>query len=410
MDRFNCSKHLVSFVTCLIGVTALYADSVEDEGEESQELAYIEPVILTRADSLPIDSFEDSTDPYLEGYIQALVDMHFYEFHVIVTVKDHKVYLTGLPRNELASNSIINFVMDLPGVQSVEAKDLSTMELADREVYAEQPRVSGVWFPQATVLFQPIFLDPREPYNYAAYRYGDHVVGIEAAAVAIGSEFPLFRWRDVFKWNGSLQIGIEGAVWAVFNFHDVPERNDESCELVNADYFLGIPLTYAYDRWSFRARLYHISSHLGDEFIVNHTEYVNERVNPSWEALEIMTSYQLSGNLRVYFGPGFILHSDASFPMDVLYAKYGIVLKMLGKKLYYHQLYGTPYLAIHLENWQARNWNLDTFFQVGYELSKLSGLGRKMRLYLEYHHGYSYEGQFFLDKTQYGEVGFSWGF
>jgi hypothetical protein len=134
------------------------------------------------------------------------------------------------------------------------------------------------------------------------------------------------------------------------------------------------------------------------------------RKNPSYEALELITSYQLSGHLRAYFGPGFILHSDQSFPMDNFYVKYGTELKLLGQKLYYHQLYGTPFLAIHLENWQVRDWNLDLFIQIGYELSKLQGVGRKMRLYLEYHHGYSYEGQFFLEKTQYGEIGFSWGF
>jgi len=411
MDRSIFSTRPVCFLSCILGAAALQADSDGFcDGLESKEVAYIEPVLLTRADSLPVENFEDSTDPYLEGYIQALVDMHFYEFQVIVTVKDHKVYLTNLPKNELTSTSIINFVKDLPGVQSVERKELSQSEIASREKYVEQPRVEGIWFPQATILFQPVIADPREPYNYAAYRYGDHVVGIEAAAVGIGDEFPLFRWRDVFRWNGALQIGIEGAIWAVFNFHDVPHRNNETCELVNTDYFLGIPLTYAYDRWSFRARLYHISSHLGDEFIVNHPDYLYKRRNPSFEALEFMTSYQLSGHLRVYFGPGFILHSDQSFPMQYLYAKYGTELKILGQKLYYHQLYGTPFLAIHLENWQIRDWDLELFIQMGYELSKLSGLGRKMRLFLEYHHGHSYEGQFFLEKTQYGEVGFSWGF
>ncbi|MES2200591.1 MAG: DUF1207 domain-containing protein, partial [Chlamydiota bacterium] len=198
--------------------------------------------------------------------------------------------------------------------------------------------------------------------------------------------------------------------WAVFNYSDLPKRNNETCELVNTDYFLGIPLTYAYDRWSFRARLYHISSHLGDEFIVNNPEYLYLRKNPSYEALEFISSYQISGNLRTYFGPGFILHSDQSFPMKTFFVKYGAELKLLGKKLYYHQLYGTPFLAIHLENWQVRDWNLDLFIKIGYELSKLQGIGRKMRLYVDYHHGYSYEGQFFLEKTQYGEVGFSWGF
>ncbi len=386
------------------------ADDIYEQEVSTDDVAALDPVLLSRTDSLPLESFEDSTDPYLEGYIQALVDMHFYEYRVIVTVKDHHVFLSNLPVNELTATSIISFVRDLPGVISVQVQELSSTEVSAREKYVEQPRVNGIWFPQTTMLFQPLIADPREPYNFAAYRYGDQVVGKQAASVAIGDDFPLFRWRDVFRWHGDLQIGIQGGIWAVFNYKDVPHKNDETCELVNTDYFLGIPLTYAYDRWSFRARLYHISSHLGDEFIVNHPKYLHLRKNPSYEAIEFAGSYQLTGHLRTYGGPGVILHSDQSFPMKTFFVKYGVELKILGQKLYYHQLYGTPFLAIHLENWQVRDWNLDLFVKLGYELSKLQGVGRKMRLYIDYHHGYSYEGQFFLEKTQYAELGFSWGF
>jgi hypothetical protein len=390
-------------LTAAPGCYYLQAEEALEQGfsyAERGEVAVVESMLLSRTDNLPVENFEDSTDPYLEGYIQALIDAHFYEYRVTVSVKDHHIFLDNLPKNQLISSSIISFVEDLPGVQSVEEKEISPREVELREAYVEQPRVNGIWFPQTTVLFEPLLADPREPYNYAAYRFADTVVGTQAAAVAIGDDFPLFRWRDVFRWHGDLQIGIQGGVWAVFNFKNVPHRNDESCELVNTDYFLGIPLTYAYNRWAFRARLYHISSHLGDEFIVNNPQYVQNRKNPSYEAIELISSYQLNGHLRLYGGPGIILHSDQSFPMKTFYAKYGMELKILGQKLYYHQLYGTPFLAIEVENWQVRS----------YELSKLQAVGRSLGLYTSYHYGYSYEGQFFLEKTQYGEVGFSWGF
>jgi len=47
-----------------------------------------DPLFVTRADNLPVDDFEHATDAYLEGYIQALVDMHYYECKLIVTVRD----------------------------------------------------------------------------------------------------------------------------------------------------------------------------------------------------------------------------------------------------------------------------------------------------------------------------------
>ncbi len=362
-----------------------------------------------RGDAVSPTAFEHATDHYLEGYIQALVDMHYYEFRVLVSVKDHKVYLSNLPENELIANSIISFVSDVPGIKSVEVKkEFTPEEMEARKKYVETPQVDGVWFPQSTVLFQPLVADPRETTYSIAWRYGDHIVGKQAVAVAMGDEFPIFRWKDIFRWHGALQIGITGAVWAVFDFtHHI---KNEWCELFNADYFFGIPLTYAVDRWSFRLRPYHISGHLGDEFLVVHPDHMFKRKNPSFEAIDFFASYQMSSGLRLYVGPGIIVHSDHTFPMKTFYIEYGTEYRFCGKKIYYHKLYGTPFIAAHVENWQCRDWNFDFTVKIGYEVSKIQGAGRKVRVFADYHHGYSYEGQFFKKRTDYGELGFSWGF
>jgi hypothetical protein len=326
-----------------------------------------------------------------------------------ITVEDHAVYLSKLPKNELMARSIISFVQDIPGVKSVEVREELGEKLAIPSSQIE-PRVSGVWFPQMTVLFAPLIGDPREPEYSANYRFGDRVMGRKAVAVSLGDDFPVFRWRHVFRWHGDMQIGIQAGVWAVFNFSHVPNRKQNTCELMNTDYLVGIPLTYAFDKWSFRLRVYHISSHLGDEFLVDHPSFLSKRKNPSYEALEWISAYQLSSGLRVYGGPGWVFHSDDTFKLKPLYVKWGTEIRLFGQKLYYHQLYGTPFLVIHMENWEQRHWNLDQFYKIGYEISKMQGIGRKMRLYLEYHQGYSYEGQFFNQRVRYGQVGFSWGF
>ncbi len=376
------------------------------------ELAALRPDVnfLTRTDSAPDDNFDEMTDLYLEGYIQALLDMHYYEHRVLVSVKDHKVTLSNMPKNDLLYNSILNFVYDVPGVKSVDVKsDLSKKEIAANEKKIE-PRVKGIWFPQSTVLFQPLVADPREPMYYVAYRRWDRVVGKNAAAVCVGDDFPVFRWRDIMRWHGDMQIGIQAGVWAVFNFEDVPRHeSNQFSELINTDYLVGIPLTYAVDKWSFRLRIYHLSSHLGDEFLVNHPDFLEKRKNPSYEAIDFFTSYQFTRGFRGYFGPGVILHSDKTFPMKTFYVEYGAELRMFGKKLSYHRLFGTPFLAVDLQNWQVRNWAIDATVKLGYELSKLQGVGRKMRVFVDYHNGFSYEGQFFKKRVQYGEIGLSWG-
>ncbi len=365
-----------------------------------------------RADSLPIDSFEGSCELYLEGYIQALVDVHYYEFQVVVSVRDNTVYLANLPNNDLIASSIISFVQDLPDVCDVEVRcEMTEEEKAIREEYVGKPQVNGIWFPQSTVLFLPLIADPRQPINSANLRFGDKIAGYQAVAVSLGDDFPIFRWRDVLPWHGDMQIGIEAGIWAIFNFKDKPHNdNGDVCKLVNTDYFVGIPLTYAFDKWSFRLRGYHISSHLGDEFLCEAPDWVKKRTNPSFEAIDFFTSYQFSSGLRGYFGPGVIVHSDKSFKLKPLYVEYGMELRMFGRKLYYHKLYGTPFFAMNLENWQQHGWSLDSTYMIGYEWSKLQGIGRKMRLYGEYHQGFSYEGQFFNERVKYAQLGFSWGF
>ena len=84
-------------------------------------------VVLTRTDNLPIE-VHATPDPYFEGYIQALVDIHYAEYGVVVLVKDHTVWLANLPRNRLIANSIIAFVKDIPGVCSVEIDRRSDLQ------------------------------------------------------------------------------------------------------------------------------------------------------------------------------------------------------------------------------------------------------------------------------------------
>ena len=166
----------------------------------NDEVARIDPELSTikRGDALPVDVFEHATDPFLEGYIQALIDTSYYEYNVIVVVKDHRVILYNLPNNDLISKSIIAYVQDLPAVESVEVrKEMTVEESSARKAYTEAPKVSGVWFPQSTVLFLPLIADPREPMYSVNYRVGDAAMGRKAVAVSLGDDFPLFRWHDI---------------------------------------------------------------------------------------------------------------------------------------------------------------------------------------------------------------------
>lgn len=362
--------------------------------------------VLTRTDAIPKQHVEKEEDVYLEGYIQALLNTSYYEFDVLVYVKEANVYLYNLPKNALIKNSILTFVRELPEVKSVTEVDTfphdRLQKLEKREV---KPQVKGIWFPQSTVLYPPMVANPRETNYSAVYRRGDHIMGKSSIAVSLGDNFPFFRWRHVLPWKGDLQVDIQAGIWSVFkmgvHFHG------EISELINTDYLVGVPVSYAFDKWSFRLRIYHVSSHLGDEYLVHNPGV--KRVNPSMEAVDFFLSYQVTDRIRLYIGPGWVFHSDDAFYINPLYIEYGGELRFLGYKDFYNKLYGTAFFAFYIRNWQVNHWQFDATWTLGYEWSKLQGVGRKMRVFATYHNGYS-EGQFFKDRTSYGGFGFSWGF
>ncbi len=403
---------LLSF---LIFITAAGFSSVQEDYDAGKLAG------LSRSNNIPEESLKGASDPYFEGYIQALVDMHYYEYQIIVLVKDHTVWLANLSKNQVIAKSIIAFVKDVPGVEDVKVLNgLPPKEVVKREKYVNRPQIRGIWFPQTTELYQPMIASPRYVGYTFGYRGGDKAIGRHTAYVSLGDDFPFFRWLDVTRWHGDLQIGIEACMWAVFNV-DVPAPNiNGGTALTNSDFYVGIPLSFAADNWSFRLRVYHISSHLGDEFLVNHPTFVQVnvnpndpkrvRVNPSYEAVDFFTSYQAWDFWRLYIGPGYILHSDQSFNMQHFYIEYGTEVRFFGKKFYYHRLYGNCVVAANFRNWEYLHWDFDGTFLAGYEFSKLQGVGRKVRFVATYHNGFSLEGQFSRLRTSYYTVGIMYGF
>ncbi|HRW58467.1 MAG TPA: DUF1207 domain-containing protein [Chlamydiales bacterium] len=396
-------NYLKSLVALLLLTGVAFCNQVDYQGDDG------EVANIYRSETLPEEPIDDLPDHYFEGYLQALVDMHYHEYRVVVYYDEGIAYLANLPKNKLTSNSIISFVQDVPGVESVQIYEDSDKQIVrERDHSNVRPQVSGIWFPQSTELFQPLIASPRAILYSANYRRGGDVIGKDVIAISLGDDFPIYRWLEVLPWNGDLQFGIQACIWSVFKMGvHVPGTNEIS-ELVNTDYYLGIPITYAVNNWSFRFRIYHISCHLGDERLVNGTPIA--RVNPSFEAIDFFASYQANSHLRLYVGPGFIMHSDGSFPMDRLYVQYGGEFRFWGTRMLKQKLYGTWLLGAHLQNWQYQNWGYDGNYIFGYEWSKLQGTGRKMRILLNGHNGYSQEGQFSKRKDAYAGVVLAWGF
>ncbi len=90
-------------------------------------------------------------------------------------------------------------------------------------------------------------------------------------------------------------MSLLGGVFSQYNL-DTP-----SDDLINADYLVGPMLTLRRGRVSARLRLYHQSSHLGDEFILNKPGV--DRINLSFEPFDGLVA--LTGRWwRLYVGGG----------------------------------------------------------------------------------------------------------
>ncbi|MEX2280859.1 MAG: DUF1207 domain-containing protein, partial [Gemmatimonadota bacterium] len=147
-------------------------------------------------------------------------------------------------------------------------------------VHADE-RSGVIPLPQGA-LFCPFIADPKSEHSFVSYLRGDFATIAEEpesdtniGAIGLGDSYGLFRIAG----SGSvsaLQLDVMAGIFAQFNI-DQP-----SFDLINADYLVGLPLTFRTSGFSARARLYHQSSHLGDEFLLARQP---ERENVSFESI-----------------------------------------------------------------------------------------------------------------------------
>src|SRR2546426_4381726 len=127
--------------------------------------------------------------------------------------------------------------------------------------------------------FQPLLADPKEPQFFATYLWDRSPrLGSRLASVGFGQTIGLVRESD---W----ELAIAAGVFSQFNMQSA--TND----LINTDYLVGLPLTYRHGSWATRFRLYHQSSHLGDEYLL-HTNA--QRVDLTFEAAELLVSKEVA--------------------------------------------------------------------------------------------------------------------
>ncbi|MCB1118832.1 MAG: DUF1207 domain-containing protein [Chlamydiia bacterium] len=266
-------------------------------------------------------------------------------------------------------------------------------------------RCNGSWLPEVPPLFRPFAADPRQVTSSVAWRFDDEPIAENVIPVSYADQIAIYRWYNVGPRCGCVQLGLEGALWAVF------DPIEYSSPLINADYFIGGTLSYAEECWAIRLRAFHISSHIGDEFLLDNPNF--DRRNPSAEYVDLFIDRTFWNFLRLYAGVGAIVHQDNSHKRGRFYAEYGAELRtwnFLNFCSSCNSLYGVPFAAVHFRHRDDFEGKLDFTLAAGYEIGKTCGLERRLRLFYEYHTGYALEGQFDRHKTDFMSVRLTYGF
>ena len=112
--------------------------------------------------------------------------------------------------------------------------------------------------------------------------------------VALGARVGIVRYgNDDPNWPEGWQLDMEGGVFPRLS------PTGYSTPLISDDFRFGIPLTYGGDKWEFKMGYYHISAHLGDEYLL----YVNPsavRINYVRDSAILGAGYFVQPELRLY--------------------------------------------------------------------------------------------------------------
>ena len=154
---------------------------------------------------------------------------------------------------------------------------------------------------------------------------------------------------------------------------------------------IGFPVSWRKGLLSTRLRVFHQSSHLGDEFLLGNPGV--KRVNLSFEALDAIISLDAEGGWgRVYGGGSYLMHCEPA-TLDPIGAQWGFELRgptiaapIVGRQVPSLRL--TPVFGADFKSFEALNWIVNTNVVGGVEWSKAVG-DRRFRLLLNYYHGFA---------------------
>jgi hypothetical protein len=281
---------------------------------------------------------EMPNDSYIAGYAAGVLKHSFKIDHPSLKVLHGIITLPAdkIPTAEHAK--VLQALSEIPGVTAVKVEastpppSIAAAPAPDKvpdEAITEEgaPAKGAILLPTGMLpeghLFKPLLADPRWAHFSAAYRnyVGNNIDGNNNGSVSFGETIPFYR-ANLGKYAAQWEAGLQAAVFSDFNL------GAPSSDLINSDFIASAYASVRAGQVSVFARVYHQSSHLGDEFLLRRLTDV-ERINLSYEGADLRLSYELPYGLRVYGGGGGIFHKQPS-TLKRWMIQYGMSSEVLG--------------------------------------------------------------------------------
>jgi hypothetical protein len=254
-------------------------------------------------------------------------------------------------------------------------------------------------------VFCPLLADPKGQRSFVSYLRGDdREVARDVASVGISDQFGIFRVNGARAGDG-VQVSLAGSVFAQFDL------GTSSYDLINADYLIGLPVTVRRGGFAARARVYHQSSHLGDEFLLRgdpaDTAGRVARENLSFESAELLLSQDV-GALRVYGGGEYYFNREpAELGRSIAHA--GLELRPSAAARFGTAARARLVGGVDLKSVAEQDWRTAVSARAGVEVGRPregGERGRRWSLLFEFYDGPSPYGQFYARDVRLAGLGF----
>ena len=242
------------------------------------------------------------------------------------------------------------------------------------------------WFPVGGGFRSPV-ADPAEPRTAVSRLNVKRGAGeFQAARASIGYDFGLLELQGPRADDG-WRLGLFGSIDSLFNL-DLPGD-----ALVNTDYRIGLPLSWRRGSFSARTRLYHQSSHLGDELILGGN--APRRISLSYEGVDALAAWEYGGG-RVYGGGSYAFSSSTD-----LYKGGGVQvgLDFVGTRSFLLGMRLTG--GVDVKWHEAVDWRAGVNVKIGAMVGRYSPDRRGLTFLLEAYDGFAPFGQFFVEDIKY---------